>query len=97
MKPYTFEDGLMLGFAVDKHGHCSHPQLVTYVEDDQDYEPPDIRQGETFDTYTEKWIKEDVVTRTHVWGVGVINRGADDETVTRLVYPDRTFVELEGF
>ncbi len=97
MKPFTFEDGLMLGFALNKNGKCDHPTRTTYVENDANYVPPDVRAGETFDTYTEVWVKENVVVRQHVWGIGMFNRGAINETVTRLIYPDRTYVEFVGF
>lgn len=33
----------------------------------------------------------------HIYGVGVKNKDTDDEEVTRLIYPDKTYAKLNGF
>lgn len=153
-RAYTFEDGLCIGYYLNRHGKQVHPDRVTYLENDPNYRAPANQQGEpdgtysgeTFDTYTEEWLRfynytkvkpeendnpssrgwyekkrgdyiltddetvhkgksyytrsaqnPPVVTRTHVWGVGVKNKGTDNEEITRLVYPNKTYARIIDF
>ena len=91
----SFGAGYVLG-RKDKGG--KHPDTVIYTDSDSTYSAPDTAQNETFDTFTEVWNNDDpekIVRR--VWGVGVLNKGKENERVTRLVYPDKTFVTLVNF
>ena len=85
------------GFVLGRKGagaSGTHPDAVIYTDNDTAYEAPDTAQGETFDTYTEAWTEDN---ERRVWGVGVFNKGAENEKVTRLIYPDKTYVVLVNF
>ena len=91
----SFGAGYVLG-RKDKGG--KHPDTVIYTDSDTGYRMPDPAQNETFDTFTEVWESESLEkTVRRVWGVGVVNKGKENERVTRLVYPDKTFVTLVNF
>ena len=71
-----------------------HPDDLTYTDSDPDYVPPaSVQTGETFDTITETWADGS----QDVFGVGVLNKGADDETIIRLIYPDGSEMTFTGW
>lgn len=71
-----------------------HPDDLTYTDSDPDYVPPaSVQTGETFDTITETWADGS----QDVFGVGVLNKGADDETITRFIYPDGSEMTFTGW
>ena len=78
-------------------GITRHPDRVTYTSNNSSYIFPDPLLGETFDTYKEDWLEDNVVTYSQIYGVGIINRGQANEQVTRLIFPDMTFVSLINF
>ena len=49
--------------------------------------------GETFDSIVETWGQN----KTDIYGVGLINRGQANETVTRLIFPDASYITLIGW
>jgi hypothetical protein len=75
----------------------THPDRVTYTDTDPSYTPPTPATGETFDTYKEDWLDGNTVTKTQTFGVGVLNKGTSNEQVTRLIFPDLTYVSLINF
>lgn len=49
--------------------------------------------GETFDSIVETWGQN----KTDIYGVGLLNRGQSNETVTRLIFPDASYITLTGW
>lgn len=92
----TFEDGLAIGLLLSRR-HGRHPDRVTYTDSDPSYIPPTPVAGETFDTYKEDWLDNGTVIFTQKYGVGVLNKGTATEQVTRLIFPDLTYVSLINF
>jgi len=90
---------LMIAAGLMKKGH---PDKLTYTDNDTDYELPEgitKEENETFDTVKELWKAktEDDEDRTVVWGVGILNKNQDNETVNRMIYPDGTQISLINF
>ena len=92
-----FDEGISIGILFGRNGKRIPPDILTYKDDDPDYElPEDVPEvnGETLDSVTEYFAEKDV---TRVWGIGVLNKGTDDETVNRMIYPAGHVLKIIGF
>ena len=89
----SFSAGFVLG-KKGAGGTETHPNVILYTDNDSTFEAPDTASGETFDTFTEIWTEDN---ERRVWGVGSFNKGTSNEKVTRLIYPDKTYVVLVNF
>lgn len=89
----SFSAGYALGYA-GRNRTGTHPDSLTYTDSDQQYVPPTPLTGETFDTITETYTALQI---QRVWGIGVTDKGGSNETVTRLVYPDKSYCMLTNF
>lgn len=83
-------------------GSDGHPDKLSYTDDDTEYTLPEgitPLTGETFDTVTELWRAKtaDEQDAAVVWGIGVLNKGADNEKVSRMIYTDGTWIDLTDF
>ena len=72
----------------------SHPVDSEYKENDEDYvKPASVQTGETFDSITQTYSDG----TKEIYGIGILNRGEDNEVVSRLVYPDKTSMTFTGW